>query len=127
MRISSLILAAAAATLAWSACAQPAGGDVADHYYSELAQQCPDKLLQYLSPADLRDGLDDWVSGLSQDSQDQVRAAERAQCSNDTGAACVNQADIGVADAMGATPNLANSICESFLRCRSQGDCDHAR
>src|SRR5580698_909809 len=101
MRISSLILAVAAATLAWSACAQSTGGDVTDHYYSELERQCPDRLLQFLSPGDLRDGLDDWVSSLSQDSQDQVRAAERSQCSTDTGVACVNQADIGVADSMG--------------------------
>lgn len=128
MRIPSILLAAAAAALAWSAQAQPAGDDTTDHYFAELDQQCPDKLLQYLSPADLRDGLDDWVAGQSQDAQDQVRQAESARCSvTGAGANCVNQADIIAADRLGLTSDLAGSICASFLRCRSQGDCDHAR
>ena len=128
MRITSIILAAAAAALAWSAQAQPAGDDTTDHFYSELSQQCPDKQLQYLSAADLRDGLDDWVSGQSQDAQDQIRQAESRQCAaTGAGANCVNQADVIAADHLGLTPDLAGSICGAFLRCRSQGDCDHAR
>jgi hypothetical protein len=127
MRIASIILAAAAAALAWSASAQPAG-DAADRYFAELERQCPDKVLQDLSPADLRDGLDDWISGLSQDTQDQFRQAERAQCSStDDGANCVNTTDIGSADQRGLTSDLAGSICTGFLRCRGPGDCDHAR
>jgi hypothetical protein len=127
--MTSILLAVAAATLAWSASAQDAGtGDATDNYVSQISQQCPDKLLQYLSPADLRDGLDDWVSSLSQDQQDELRKAEQARCAADAaGASCVNIADIGEADRMGLTGDLAGSICGAFLRCRSQGDCDHAR
>ena len=120
-------LAALAAMMAWSANAQDTSGQT-DRYYGELAGQCPDKQLQLLSPTDLRDGLDDFVSSLSPDAQTQVRRAEQAQCSSmDAGVACVNAADIGAADQLDQTGALAASICSAFLRCRAQSDCDHAR
>src|SRR5208282_5131834 len=122
MRIPSILLAAAAAALAWSAQAQPAGDDTPDHYYAELDRQCPDKLLQYLGPADLRDGLDDWVEGQSPDAQDQIRQSENTLCApTGAGANCVNKADIVAADRLGLTSDLAASICGGFLRCRSEG------
>lgn len=74
-----MALAALAATMAWSANAQDTSGQT-DRYYGELAGQCRDKQLQLLSPTDLRDGLDDFVSSLSPDAQTQVRRAEQAQC-----------------------------------------------
>jgi hypothetical protein len=127
MRIPSILLAAAVAALAWSAQAQTAGDDAPDHYFAELDRQCPSKLLQDLSSPDLRDGLDQWIEGQSPDAQDQIRAAENTLCApTGAGAACVDQADIGAADRLGLTSDLAGSICASFLRCRSQGDCDHA-
>ena len=43
------------------------------------------------------------------------------------GAACVNMADILAADRLGCVPELAGSLCVTFLRCRSQGECDYAR
>ena len=127
MRIPLIRLAAAAAALAWSAQAQPAGDDSPDHYFAELDRQCPDKLLQYLSTPDLRDGLDEWIDGQSPDAQEQFRSAENALCApTGAGAACVDQADIGAADRLGLTSDLASAICATFLRCRGQGDCDHA-
>ena len=128
MRTTLLVLAVAAAALGWPAMAQDDTAPAGDHYYAELANQCPDKALQFLSPTDLRDGLDDYMEGLSQDAQDQLRRAEHARCSSMTaGVGCVNDADIGTADQLGLTSNLAASICAAFLRCRGQSDCDHAR
>ena len=78
MRIVPILLAVGATVLAWSASAQPAG-DGADRYLGELAQQCPDRHLEYLAPGQLRDGLDDFISSLPEDSQDQMRRAENTQ------------------------------------------------
>jgi hypothetical protein len=39
----------------------------------------------------------------------------------------VDLADIAAADQLGRMQELAQSLCVSFLRCRSQGDCDYAR
>src|SRR3954470_9705411 len=94
MRVGSMILAAGVAAAALSVSAQPVG-DATAPYAAELAQQCPQRQLQMLSAADLRNGLDNFVAGLAFDQQDRLQAAERAQCSSmDAGAACVNLADI---------------------------------
>jgi hypothetical protein len=128
MRTTLLVLAVAVAALGWPAMAQDATETGNDRYYAELTNQCPDKSLQFLSPTDLRDGLDGYMEGLSPDAQDQLRRVERARCSSMTaGVGCVNDADIAAADQLGLTPDLAASICAAFLRCRGQSDCDHAR
>ncbi|MFI4935318.1 MAG: hypothetical protein ACHP7N_11910 [Caulobacterales bacterium] len=127
MRIAPIILALGLAAVAWSSSAQPAGGDSAGRYQSELDRQCPEKLLQDLSAADLRDGLDDYLSSLQPDARDQVTKTERTECSKGEGLACVNAADIDAVDTQNLTSDLAASLCGAFLRCRSQGDCDHAR
>ena len=122
------LIALAAAALGWSASAQDASDPGVSRYFSSISSLCPNKLLQYLSPTDLRDGLDDYMSGLPQDQQDQMRRAERSRCaSTSEGVACVNSADIETVDGLGLTDQLALSMCQSFLRCRAQSDCDHAR
>jgi hypothetical protein len=128
MRTRLMVAAALIAVLAVPANAQDSAAPSTDRYYAELSNQCPGKQLQLLSPADLRDGLDDFIASLSSDTQAQLRRAERTQCSSmDAGAACVNTADIGAADQLGQSGALAASICSAFLRCRTQSDCDHAR
>jgi hypothetical protein len=128
MRRTLIVLALAAAAVGWPAGAQDASDPATVTYYTALASFCPEKSLQLLSPSDLRDGLDDYQSGLPQEAQDRLRRAERNQCSSpDAGVGCVNRADIVAASQLGLTDNLAASICQSFLRCRSQSDCDHAR
>ncbi len=127
MRLGAIIVAAGLAAIAWSASAQNQDAS-SDHYYAALSQECPDKQLQLLSSAQLRDGLDQYVEGLPQDAQDEMRRAERAQCSSlSAGVACVNAADLAVVERMNLTGALASSVCLSFLRCRAQGDCDAAR
>ena len=128
MRFGSMILALAGAAVAWSVAAQPAEGPTTDHYYAELDRQCPDSQLQLLSPGQLRDGVDDFMSSLPQDAQTRMRQAELARCSSaGEGVACVNDADIGVIDELGETDQFAGSICATFLRCRAQGDCESLR
>jgi len=128
MRRTLLSLTLAAAALGCAALAQDMDGAGTDHYYAELSNQCPDKNLQYLSPRELRDGLDDWSGGLSPDAQSKLKQAETAQCSTaSAGVGCVNRADIAAADQQGRTRDLAGAICADFLRCRSPGDCDYAR
>ena len=128
MKARLLALALAAAALGWSATAQDSSDPATANYYAQLAGLCPAKSLQFLSPGDLRDGLDDYMSDLPQNTQTDLRRAERTQCSSlDAGVGCVNRADIAEADQLGLTDNLVASICGAFLRCRSQSDCDHAR
>ncbi len=68
------------------------------------------------------------MDGLPTDVRAALQKAESDHCSSDqAGAACVNMADIMAADDLGRMPELASSLCVSFLRCRAQGDCDYAR
>jgi hypothetical protein len=128
MRLGPILLAACLAALAGSARAQPAFDAARDQFEAELAEQCPQKQLEMLAPRDLRDGLDDYKAGLSQDQLARLQQAEQTQCSSmDAGVACVNMADIAAAGDMGEMTNLARSLCLDFLRCRDQGACDHAR
>jgi hypothetical protein len=128
MRRVPILLAVLAAALAWSAQAQPVMDDARADFQAELSRQCPEKQLQMLPVRSLRDGLDDYMQGLSQDERDQMQQAERARCSTmEAGAACVNDADIATLDTTGHIADLAGSICATFLRCRDQGACDYAR
>ncbi|HEX3915721.1 MAG TPA: hypothetical protein VHW60_00165 [Caulobacteraceae bacterium] len=128
MRLGPLLIAALFAACAWSAQAQTAQEVARDQFQAQLSEQCPEKQLQMLSVRQLRDGLDDYKEGLSQDQQTKLQQAETAQCSSlDDGAACVNMADVGAASDMGQLTDLTNSICSDFLRCTDQGVCDYAR
>jgi hypothetical protein len=120
------LIAAAAGT--WGAQAQTSADEAQARFLDELTRQCPQKNLQMLSARDLRDGLDDYMDGLSTDTRSALQKAERDHCSSmDAGAACVNLAELLAADQLGRMPDLASSLCVTFLRCRSQGDCDYAR
>jgi hypothetical protein len=131
MRLGPLFLGcliAAALPWTWGAQAQTGADEAQARFLDELSRQCPEKNLQMLSARDLRDGLDDYVDGLPTDTRSALQKTERDHCSSmDAGAACVNLADIFAADQLGRMPELASSLCVTFLRCRSQGDCDYAR
>jgi hypothetical protein len=128
MRLGPILFAALVACLAGAAEAQTAFDAARDQFEAELSNQCPEKQLQMLAPRDLRDGLDDYKEGLSQDQLARWQQAEQSDCSTmDAGVACVNMADIATAGDMGQMSNLATSLCLDFLRCRDQGVCDHAR
>ncbi len=128
MPLRPLFFACLLASAAWTAQAQTGVDEVQGVFQGELARQCPEKQLQLLSARDLRDGLDDYMSGLPSDARDALQKSERDHCSSiDAGAACVNLADILAAESLGRTGDLASSLCVTFIRCRSQGDCDYAR
>jgi hypothetical protein len=130
MRLRPIFFAAlaAAAVTAWSAQAQTESDEARDHFEAALDRNCPQKQLQLLSARDLRDGLEEYTEGLSPDEHDRVAKAEADRCSSgDTGAACVNMADIQAADDVGRIDELSLSICGFFLRCHDQGECDYAR
>jgi hypothetical protein len=128
MRPGPILIAALLAACAWSAQAQTSQEQARDQFQAQLSEQCPQKQLQMLSVRQLRDGLDDYKEGLTQDQLTTVQQAERTQCSSlDAGAACVNLADISAASDMGEITNLTSSICTDFLHCSDQGVCDYAR
>jgi hypothetical protein len=128
MRLRPLFFACLIAAAGWAAQAQTGADEAQSRFLDELGRQCPEKQLQLLSSRDLRDGLDDYMDGLPTDARASIQKVERDHCSSaDAGAACVNLADILGADQLGRMPDLASSLCVSFLRCRSQGDCDYAR
>jgi hypothetical protein len=128
MRLRPLFFACLAAAAGWTAQAQTSVDEAQSRFLDELGRQCPQKQLQLLSARDLRDGLDDYLDGLPADARSAMQKVEQDHCSSmDAGAACVNMADIYAADTVGRTPELVSSLCVSFLRCRSQGDCDYAR
>lgn len=128
MRLRPLFFACLVACAAWTAQAQTDADEAQARFLAELQRQCPEKQLQLLSARDLSDGLDNYKDGLSTDVRDALRKSETDHCSSiDAGAACVNEADILAADQLGRTPELAASLCVSFLRCRDQGACDYAR
>jgi len=128
MRFGPLFFACLAACVGWSAQAQTAADEAQSHFLAELDRQCPLKQLQMLSPRDLRDGLDDYMDGLPTDARAALQKSETDHCSSiDAGVACVNMADILAADEQGRMPDLAASLCVSFLRCSAQDTCDYAR
>jgi hypothetical protein len=128
MRLRPLFFACLIAAAGWAAQAPTGADEAQSRFLDELARQCPEKQLQLLSARDLRDGLDEYMDGLPTDTRAAIQKVERDHCSSvDAGAACVNMADIVGADELGRMPELASSLCVSFLRCRSQGDCDYAR
>jgi hypothetical protein len=127
MHLRSLLFALMAGAAAWSAQAQTAFDDAREHFKEELDRQCPDKQLELLSPAQLRDGLDSYMSGLADDARARLQQAEVADCASLAGgAACVNLADISSADQTGQMPDLVSSLCATFIRCREQDVCDEA-
>jgi hypothetical protein len=128
MRISPLFFAVTGLALAWSAEAQVAPSEARQHYEAELVRQCSDKQLQMLSPRALRDGLDQYLGGLSVDARAPFEKSETDHCSSlDAGASCVNLADIAAAEDNGRLEELVQSVCAAFIRCREQDDCDYAR
>jgi len=128
MRSGPLFLACLIAAVGWAAQAQTGPDEAQSRFLAELDRQCPTRQLQMLSARDLRDGLDDYMGGLPTDVRGALQKSERDHCSSENaGAACVNMADILAADELGRTPELAASLCVTFLRCRDQGVCDYAR
>jgi hypothetical protein len=129
MRVRLTLLALMTVAAAWSASAQPTADDARADFQGELSRQCPDKQLQMLSARNLSDGLDDYKQSLPAEARDRIDQAETAQCSSTYtgGAACTNASDLMVVEQIGRMPDLAGSICDSFLRCRTDGDCDYAR
>jgi hypothetical protein len=112
---------------AWSASAAESSpyDVVMAPYIAELSRQCPDKHLELLAPAALRDALDDYKSSLLRRQEKQMDLAEGADCADSmAGTSCPNVADIRVANRLNLTRNLAAKICGAFKLCRKQSDCD---
>lgn len=124
---------AGAALLVVMACAAIARGglavrDPSRDYRAAIARQCPDRHLDRLSPADLRDALDEFETRLSPALRAQLSRARVAQCRGViAGANCDNVGDIAATGQAGLMPRLAASICGAFADCRGQSDCRAAR
>ena len=128
MRFRPLFFACLIACAAWTAQAQTDADEAQQRFFAELDRQCPLKQLQMLSARDLRDGLDEYMDGLPTDARAALQKSETDHCSSlEAGAACVDTADILAADQLGRLPDLAASLCVTFLRCRGQDQCDYAR
>ena len=94
-------------------------------YLAELGSQCPDKHLELLAPADLRDALDDFKAHLPREQQARMDKAEASHCANSiAGTSCANSGDITVAEKLKLTSSVAAKVCGSFKLCRKQSDCD---
>jgi hypothetical protein len=125
MRLIPLALVITTTLLAAPVAAQDVDGS--GSYLEALGRVCPQKRLELLSPANLRDGLDDFISGLPTDQQDALKQEERARCTGlDQGVACVNIADQTAAARLGLLDAMAGSVCGYFVQCREQSVCFRA-
>lgn len=107
-----------------SAAPESTYGAVMSPYFAELGRQCPDRRLDRLSPADLRDVLDAFKAGLPPEPRSRMDRAETTACADSlAGAACPNVADIRVAGQLGLIRSLASRVCGAFRSCGSQSDC----
>ena len=94
-------------------------------YVAELGRLCPDRHADWLSPAALRDVLDDVKAGLPPDQRNRMDRAEATDCADSiAGASCPNLADIRVAGQLGLTRRLAARVCSAVKLCRSPSDCE---
>ena len=121
---------AAVIALALAIGAAPSPGDykrVEEAYAGQLGRQCPAKHLELLSPAELRDALDDYKAHLAVAGRRAMNRTEAQQCATVTmGASCSNMADIKVADDQRMLAALTASICGRFELCHEQSDCEPA-
>jgi hypothetical protein len=93
-------------------------------FEAELARQCPAKRLERLSPADLRDVLDDYKSALHPSRRHALDKTEQRNCvSAIAGASCENVGDVEAANHLKLTRSLAEFVCAKAPACRSQSDC----
>ena len=79
MRLRPLLFACVIASAAWGAQAQTGAEEASARFLDEIGRQCPDKQLQLLSSRDLRDGLDNYMDGLSTDTRAVLQKAETDQ------------------------------------------------
>lgn len=94
-------------------------------YRAQLAAQCPSKRLDLLSPAEVRDVLDDYKARLSARIGHEMTRAEDRRCSNSPGgASCPNASDLEVAERHHIVAQVASQTCNSFVTCHEQSDCD---
>jgi len=94
-------------------------------YVAELGRQCPDRRAEWLSPAALRDVLDDFKAVLPPDQRNRMDRAEATDCADSiAGASCPNLADLRVAGQLGLTPRLAARACGAVKLCRAPSDCE---
>ena len=105
-------------------------------YSSLLGRYCPAKHLEWISPADLNDGLDTFVESLTLSQKDKFQRTKKAvdaqqrrgPCGSDyvMGAGCANGAALEVLNEVKLLPNFAKMMCATPTICRGQSDCqDH--
>jgi hypothetical protein len=110
--------------VAGTALAETAYEKVMQPFTAELSRQCPSKRLQLLAPADLRDLLDDYKSGLGPSYRRTFDRSERRHCLRAiAGASCQNVGDVAAAEHLNLTGSLAAFVCAKAPACRAQSDC----
>jgi hypothetical protein len=95
-------------------------------YNALLQRECPDKHLEWLSPADLNEVIDPFRESLAPDQRaklDRVADTKTACAQNIAGTSCANIAYIRAATKLKLLPKLAGAVCNLPLVCRGQSDC----
>jgi len=81
-------------------------------YTRQINLLCPEKHLDHLTPADLRDALDGYKQRQTASNQEQMLKAETSSCKGVmAGASCDNVGDIKFASHRGKLTPLARDIC----------------
>jgi hypothetical protein len=113
-------------SLSSAAVAQPdAPMSAQQAYRTQLAAQCPAKHLDWVSPADLFDLLEDYSGNLPQKIRHDMTRAEARRCAGSPGgASCPNAAVLEVAQRHHLISQIAAQTCSHFSICRDQSDCD---
>ena len=95
-------------------------------YHLLLARQCGERHLEWISPADLSDLIDDFHASLRPARRTGLDGAndEKTACKNVImGATCGNVAALRAMTKVGLLADFAGKVCASGMICRGQSDC----
>jgi hypothetical protein len=97
-------------------------------YHFLLARECPSKHLEWISPADLGELIDNFHESLLASQKEKLDLAndEKTSCAKVMmGMTCGNVAALHAMTKVGLLTTFANKVCASHLICRGQSDCSY--
>ena len=106
----------------------PASAQVDNYtpYHQLLARACKARHLEWISPGDLGDLIEDFEASLAPAARAGLEKAneEKVACRNVVmGATCGNVAALRAMTKVGLLAGFARKVCTSDLVCRGQSDC----
>ena len=121
----TLLLSALSIAITFPAIAQtPVPADAWKSYLSKLDTQCADKHLNWYSPADLNDIVEDFTQHLTEDQQKTVKQFSDKACKNsEGGVTCGNTGFLQAAVQLGKIDDFVTRVCRVPMRCKAQSDC----